>query len=295
MNVGFIGLGQMGHAMALNLLKAGHRLIVWNRTRAKAESLVASGAQVADRPADVARANVIITMLADDAAVGDVVLGSGGIIGALPRDGVHISMSTISVALSEQLTQAHADAAQFYIAAPVFGRPEAAAAAKLFILAAGPHAAIANCQPLFDAMGQRTFAIGERSSAANVIKLSGNFMIASMLECLGESFALVRKSGIDPHLYLEVLTGSLFAAPVYRTYGSMIVEEKFQPAGFKMSLALKDIRLALAAAEARMVPMPAASLVRDHLVAGIAHGRGDLDWAGLAQIPAWEAGIAAKA
>jgi 3-hydroxyisobutyrate dehydrogenase-like beta-hydroxyacid dehydrogenase len=285
----------MGHAMALNLLKAGHRLIVWNRTRAKAESLVGSGAQVANRPADVARADVIITMLADDNAVGDVMLGSGGIIGALPRGGVHISMSTISVALSDQLTEAHGNARQCYIAAPVFGRPEAAAAAKLFILAAGPHATTANCQQLFDAMGQRTFAIGERPSAANVIKLSGNFMIASMLESLGETFALVRKSGIDPHLYLEVLTGSLFAAPVYRTYGSMIVDEKFQPAGFKLSLALKDIRLALAAAEAKMVPMPAASLVRDHLVAGIAHGRGDLDWAALARIPAWEAGIAAEA
>jgi len=290
MDVGFVGLGRMGQPMAMNLLKAGHRLIVWNRTRSKAEPLAAKGAQVAAHPAEVARAAVVITMLTGDEAVIDVMF-EHGLLAALSKDAVHISMSTISVALSDRLAEAHQKAGQIYVAAPVFGRPKAAVAAKLYIVAGGAQTAIARCQPLFDAMGQKTFVIGDRPSMANVIKLSGNFMIASMLESLGETVALVRKSGIDPHRYLEVLTGSLFSAPVYHTYGSLIADEKYQPAGFKMSLALKDMRLALAAADAQMVPMPAASLVRDHFVAGVAQGQGDIDWSGLARICAKEAGL----
>jgi 3-hydroxyisobutyrate dehydrogenase-like beta-hydroxyacid dehydrogenase len=199
-------------------------------------------------------------------------------------------MSTISVALSDRLAEAHDKARQRYVAAPVFGRPEAAAAGKLFIVAAGGQTTIDHCKPLFDAMGQKAFVTGDRPSMANVVKLSGNFMIASMLESLGETVALVRKSGIDPHRYLDILTGSLFSAPVYRTYGALIAANKYQPAGFTMSLALKDMRLALAA-DARMVPMPAASLVRDHLVSGVARGQGDIDWSGLASICAREAGL----
>jgi 3-hydroxyisobutyrate dehydrogenase-like beta-hydroxyacid dehydrogenase len=290
MEVGFAGLGHMGQPMAMNLLKAGHRLVVWNRTPSKAELLAENGAEVAAAPTELARTELIITMLSDDDAVTDLMF-ERGVLAALPQASIHVSMSTISVALSDRLAEAHRTAKQLYIAAPVFGRPEAARARALYIVAAGADPTIMHCQPLFDAMAQKTFVAGERPSMANVVKLAGNFMIASMLESLGETFALVRKSGIDPHRYLDILTGSLFSAPVYRIYGQLIAESNFEPAGFRMSLALKDMRLALAAADARMVPMPAASLVRDHLVSGVAQGQGDVDWSGLAGICAKEAGL----
>jgi 3-hydroxyisobutyrate dehydrogenase-like beta-hydroxyacid dehydrogenase len=291
MDVGFIGLGRMGAAMAQNLLTAGHRVTVYNRTRAKAESLAAKGAQVAERVADACRGEVLITMLSDDAAVEGVVFSDGGVLSTLGRNAVHISMSTISVALSDRLTQEHRKRGQDYIAAPVFGRPEAAAAAKLFIMAAGADATVDRCRALFDAMGQKTFMIGPNPSEANVVKLSGNFLIASVLESLGEAFALVRKSGIDPQRFLDVLIGSLFSAPVYRTYAPMIAEARVPTDGFKMSLALKDMRLALAAADARAVPMPIASLIHDHFLAGVAQGEGDADWSWLAQLCARSAGL----
>jgi 3-hydroxyisobutyrate dehydrogenase-like beta-hydroxyacid dehydrogenase len=291
MEVGFIGLGQMGAPMALNLLKAGHRVTVYNRTRGNADALARQGAQVADRVADACRGDVVITMLADDAAVEHVVFSDGGVLSALRRDATHLSMSTISVALCDRLAEAHGKAGQGYAAAPVFGRPEAAAAAKLFIVAAGAEATLARCQPLFDAMGQQTFVISSKPSEANLVKLSGNFLIASVLESLGEAFALVRKSGIDPQRYLNILISSLFSAPVYRTYGSIIAEDKNPTDGFKMSLGLKDIRLALAAAEATNVPMPVASLVRDHFMEGVAQGEGDSDWSGLARLAARRAGL----
>ena len=291
MDVGFIGLGRMGAAMAQNLLKAGHRVTVYNRTRAKAEALAAKGALVAERVADVCRGEVLITMLSDDAAVEGVVFGDGGALSALGRNAVHISMSTISVALSDRLAEAHRNSGQHYIAAPVFGRPEAAAAAQLFIMAAGADATIDRCRALFDAMGQKTFLIGPNPSEANVVKLSGNFLIASVLESLGEAFALVRKSGIDPQRFLDVLIGSLFSAPVYRTYAPMIAEARAPADGFKMSLGLKDMRLALAAADAKAVPMPVASLIHDHFLEGVAQGEGDADWSWLAQLCARSAGL----
>jgi 3-hydroxyisobutyrate dehydrogenase-like beta-hydroxyacid dehydrogenase len=200
-------------------------------------------------------------------------------------------MSTISVALSNRLAEAHGKAGQGYVAAPVFGRPEAAAAAKLFVVAAGADATLGRCQPLFDAVGQETFVISAKPSDANLVKLSGNFLIASVLESLGEAFALVRKAGIDPTRYLNILTSSLFSAPVYRTYGPIIAEDKKPTGGFKMSLGLKDIRLALAAADAMTVPMPVASLVRDHFIEGVAQGEGDADWSGLARLAARRAGL----
>ena len=200
-------------------------------------------------------------------------------------------MSTITVAMSQRLLQAHREAGQKSLAAPVFGRPEAAAAAKLFIVAAGEADVIAQYQPLFDALGQRTFVLSDNPPEANLVKLSGNFLIASMIECLGEAFALTRKYGVDPHRFLEIMTESLFAAPVYKTYGALIADEKYQPAGFRLELGLKDVRSVLAAAEAKSVPMAVASVVRDHFISGIAHGGADLDWAGLARIPAEEAGL----
>jgi 3-hydroxyisobutyrate dehydrogenase-like beta-hydroxyacid dehydrogenase len=291
MDVGFIGLGHMGSAMARNLLKAGHHVTLYNRTRAKAEPLVAAGARVVDKPSAACGGDVLITMLADDHAVETVVFGQEGVVAALPPNAIHVSMSTISVALSDRLAEAHARAGQGYVAAPVFGRPEAAAAAQLFIIAAGGDEAIRRCQPLFDAIGQKTFGVGDKPSAANLVKLSGNFLITSIIESLGEAFALVRKSGVDPHRYLEILTGTLFSAPVYKTYGGLIAEEKYEPAGFKMALGLKDIRLALAAADAQAVPMPVASLVHDHFLAGVAQGQGDSDWSALARLCARNAGL----
>ncbi len=291
MDVGFIGLGNMGSAMARNLLKAGHRLTVYNRTRARAEVLAAEGARVVGRPGEACRGDAIITMLADDNAVESVVFGDGGVLSALGENTIHISMSTISVALSERLTQMHAAAGRAYVAAPVFGRPEAAAAAKLFGIAAGPESAIARCRPLFSAMGQETFGMGEKPSAANLVKLSGNFLITATIESLGEAFALTRKSGIDPHRFFEVLTGTLFSAPVYKTYGGIIADQKYEPAGFKMSLGLKDVRLVLAAADALVVPMPLASQVHDRFLAAVAQGYGDSDWSGIAGLSARNAGL----
>ena len=291
MDVGFIGLGNMGQAMARNLLKAGHRVTAYNRSRDKAEALSAHGATVAGSPAEACRQPVVITMLADDAAVEALMLSTGGGLSTLAKGAVHVSMSTISVALSDRLAEAHREAGQAYVAAPVFGRPEAAAAAKLFIVAAGAQSAIAHCQPLFDAMGQRTFIVGDRPSSANLVKLSGNFLLASLIECLGEAFALTRKGGIDPHAYLEILTSTLFSAPAYRTYGGLIADQRYEPAGFSMALGLKDIRLVLNAADALAVPMPAASLVRDHFLAGLAQGAGASDWSALARLSARNAGL----
>src|ERR1700704_71062 len=290
MEVGFVGLGHMGAPIALNLLKAGHRVIVYNRTRSKAEPFAAKGAQIADRVSDTCRGEVLITMLSDDAAVEDIMF-EHGCLSALGPNSIHVSMSTISVALSDRLTEAHRRGGQAYVAAPVFGRPDAAAAAKLFVVAGGPDNVLARCRPLFDAIGQKTFVISAKPSDANLVKLTGNFLVASVLESLGEAFALVRKSGIDSHRYLDIMTNSLFSAPLYKTYGSIIVDEKYSTDGFKMSLALKDMRLALAAADARTVPMPAASLVRDHLLEGVAQGQGDSDWSNLARLCARNAGL----
>jgi 3-hydroxyisobutyrate dehydrogenase-like beta-hydroxyacid dehydrogenase len=234
---------------------------------------------------------VLITMLADDAAVEAALFGEGKGLSALGQGAVHISMSTISVALSDRLAEAHRNAGQSFVAAPVFGRPEAAAAAKLFVVAAGPEAELKRCQPLFDAIGQRTFIVGDKPSAANLVKLSGNFLLAAMIECLGEAFALTRKGGVDPHAYLEILTNTLFSAPAYKTYGTIIADQKYEPAGFKMSLGLKDIRLALAAADALSAPMPVASLVHDHFLSGVAQGKGDSDWSALARLAATNAGL----
>jgi 3-hydroxyisobutyrate dehydrogenase-like beta-hydroxyacid dehydrogenase len=218
MNIAFIGLGNMGSAMATNLLKAGHTLSVYNRTRTRADALKPLGARVASTPGEAAAgAEIAITMLADDHALESVVFGKGNILDSLPPNAIHVSMSTISVALSRRLAAAHAERKQHYISAPVFGRPEAAAAAKLFIVAAGPAAQIERCRPLFDAMGQKTFIAGDDASGANLMKLAGNFLITAVIEGLAESFALVRKAGLDANMFHEVLTNSLFNAPIYKT------------------------------------------------------------------------------
>jgi len=222
MQVGFIGIGRMGSGMAANLLAAGHELTVYNRSPAKTETLIGKGAKLAGTPGEAARGNVVITMLADDRAVEQVVFGKGGILDTLPRGAIHLSMSTISYALDERLAAAHRDKGQDFVAAPVFGRPDAAAAGKLFIVAAGKPEAVTRCQTLLDALGQRTFIVSEAAATANLVKLSGNFLIAAVIEGLGEAVTLVSKAGVDRAQYVDLLTSTLFGAPVYKTYGALM-------------------------------------------------------------------------
>jgi 3-hydroxyisobutyrate dehydrogenase-like beta-hydroxyacid dehydrogenase len=291
MKAGFIGLGNMGQAMARNLIKAGHELIVYNRTRRRADDLAAEGAAVAPSPAEACATVVVMTMLPDDGAVEETVFGKDGIDEALPKLGVHISFSTISVGLAQRLTESHRRRGQAFVASPVFGRPQAAEAAQLLVVAAGPEHAVERCRPLLEAVGDRLFVLGSEAAAANALKLGGNFLIASMLEALGEALALMRKSGVDPARFLEIVNGSLFKSPVYENYGKIIVDEKYQPAGFNMRLGLKDVRLILAAGEAANVPLPLASLVRDRLISGIARGYGETDWSAVAELAAGDAGL----
>jgi len=295
MQVGFIGLGHMGAAMAANLLKAGHDITVFNRNPDKRRGLIDHGARAAARVADACTGDVVITMLADDAALGSVALGEGGIVSALRKGAIHLSMGTVSVELSRNLAKAHAEAGQRFVAAPVFGRPDVATAGKLFIVAAGEPGAIEPCRPLFAAMGQKTFQVGQDPSAANLIKLTGNFMIASVIEALGEGIALVGKAGVDPNTFVDILSTTLFQGPVYRTYGDLIAGRHFEPAGFAAPLGHKDIRLTLAAAESLRVPMPLASLLRDRFLRLLAEGGEALDWSAVGGLAARDAGSVAPA
>jgi len=290
MKVGFIGLGQMGQGMAGNLVKAGHQVTVYNRSAGKAEALLKLGAGEARTPAGACQGDVVVSMLADDKALEASAFGEQGIIASLPKSAIHISSSTVSVALSERLTEAHPKAGQRFVAAPVFGRPDAAAAGKLFVVAAGEEAALGDCAPIFEAIGQRTFILGNNPATANLVKLSGNFLIASVIESLGEAMALVGKGGVDLHVYLEMLTSTLFSAPVYKNYGGMIADGKFEPAGFAAPLGQKDIRLTLAAAEHLQVPMPLASLLRDRFITLLAQGGEHLDWSAIGKLAARDSG-----
>jgi 3-hydroxyisobutyrate dehydrogenase-like beta-hydroxyacid dehydrogenase len=291
MRIGFLGLGNMGSAMARNLIRAHHEVTVYNRSRAAAEALAKDGASIADTPAKTAAQEIVISMLADDHAVESVVLGSNGALAGMKKDTLHISMSTISPDLSRRMAAAHQERGVQYMAAPVFGRPDAAEAAKLFIVASGPQAALQKAKPVLDVLGQRTFIVGERPEDANLIKLFGNFLITCVLEGLGEVFAVARKADIPPGTVFEVLSGTLFGAPVYNNYGPRMIEEKFSPAGFKMPLGLKDVRLMLQAAEGLSAPMPFASVVRDRFLSGIASGYGELDWSAIALVIAQSAGL----
>lgn len=288
MRIGFVGLGQMGSAIAANLLKAGHDLIVWNRSPEKADALVEQGATRAATPAEAAAGEVVFSMLADDRAVEAVTFGEHGLLSA-GGGAIHVSLSTISLTLARRLAEAYDDR---YVSAPVFGRPAAAQAAKLFVVAAGPSGSIEICRPLFDAIGQRTFVLGDRPEQANVAKLCGNFLIMSVVESLAEAMALAAGHGLGKEKLLEVLTGTLFGAPIYETYGKLLVEEKFRPAGFAAPLGLKDMNLAAEAAAGALVPMPILSLVRDRLLATLAQEGMDIDWAGIATIVARNAGQA---
>jgi 3-hydroxyisobutyrate dehydrogenase-like beta-hydroxyacid dehydrogenase len=290
MDIGFIGLGKMGQGMATNLVNAGHAVSVYNRSAAKADALVRQGARHAHTVAEACGGDVVITMLADDTAVEDVVFGEQGVLASLQSGATHVSSSTISVGLSKRLTAAHRAAGQHYVAAPVFGRPEAAAAAKLFVIAAGAPQVLEPLAPLFETIGQRTFVVSDQQEAANLVKLSGNFLIASVIESLGETIALVGKAGVDPLHYIDILTATLFSAPAYQTYGGLIARGEFEPAGFAATLGLKDIRLALAAADELEVPLPIASLLRDRFLALLANGQGHLDWSAIAALAGRDAG-----
>lgn len=294
MKLGFIGLGHMGAAMAANLVKAGHDVSVFNRTPGRARSLIELGAREASSVAAASDAAAVITMLSDDDALSQVAFGEAGLIVHLPRGAIHVSMSSIGVALSKRLAQAHAQAGQRYIAAPVFGRPAMAAAGKLFIVVAGDPATIEACQPLFGAMGQKTLPIGAEPAAANLVKLSGNFLAAAAIEAMGEAVALVGKAGIDRQAYIELLTATVFNAAPYTTYGPLIAQGKFEPAAFAAPLAYKDVRLALAAAEGLRVPMPLGSLLHDRFLRLLVAGGEHLDWAALGGLATQDAGGAAR-
>ena len=292
MRIGFVGLGNMGTPMARNLIRAGHELVVYNRTRSRADALAKEGARIADSPAHAANGqDIVISMLANDTAVDSVALGSNGIAEGLERNGVHISMSTISPDLSRRLETSHSDHGQRYLAAPVFGRPEAAAAAKLFIVAAGQKDVLAEVESIFAALGQRTFNIGARPEQASLVKIFGNFLIMCTLEGLGEVFTAARKADIDPKAVLDVLSGTLFGCPIYNNYGPIIIDEKFSPPGFKMPLGLKDVRLMLDAAEKLGTPIPFGNVIHDRFVSAIANGYGELDWSAMTLAIAQSAGL----
>jgi 3-hydroxyisobutyrate dehydrogenase-like beta-hydroxyacid dehydrogenase len=282
MKIGFVGLGQMGGAIARNLLKAGHELTVWNRSAGRADALVAEGAAQARTPAGAAGGDLVFTMLANDAAVEAVTLGTDGIASGRA---LHVGMSTISPDLADRLAQAGR-----YISAPVFGRPAAAEAVKLFVVAAGDPAAIDQAAPAFDAIGQRVFRVGERPSLANLVKLCGNFTIMGVVEALGEAMTLAEKGGVAKQTLLEVLTGTIFDAPVFHVYGDIIAGDKFRPAGFAAPLGLKDMNLVAQEANDRRVPMPALAAIRNHLLQGIAKHGEEIDWSVVAKVIAENAG-----
>jgi len=291
MNIAFIGLGRMGRGMAHNLLRAGHTLTVYNRSREKAEAFAREGARVADSPADACRdAEVVLTMVADDQAVEEIAFGRDGIASAMKKECIHVSHSTISPAMARRLASEHGQRNQGYVSAPVFGRPDAAESGKLLVVAAGRSELVERCRTLFEAVSRQAFVAGAEPWQANVCKLCGNFMISSAIESLGESYATLRKSGVAPLKFLEIMN-ALFGSPVIANYGSIIAQEQFEPAQFALHLGLKDLRLVLATADERASPMPMASLVHDHMVSAVAQGQAEMDWSSVARVAAREAGL----
>ncbi|PWU29318.1 MULTISPECIES: NAD(P)-dependent oxidoreductase [unclassified Pseudomonas] len=283
MKIGFLGLGGMGAGMAANLIRGGHQVHLWNRSPAALEPLLALGGLAAADPVAAFDADVVISMLADDTATRAVLLDSGALDSARPGL-IHLSMATLSVALIGELAERHRQRDLAFIAAPVFGRTDVAEAGKLNILAAGPAEAIAEVQPLLDLMGQKTWPLGDDPLSAAAVKIAGNFMIASAIEAMGEASALAKGFGVEPAQLLEIMGSTLFNAPVYRNYGALIAEQRYEPAAFRLVLGLKDVGLALAAGQSRHVPLPFASVLRDNLLEAVAQGDGERDWAALAQV-----------
>lgn len=279
--IGFIGLGNMGQAMASSLLKAGYTLTVYNRTTSKAEALTAKGAQLAHQPSEAVRTGgIVVSMVANDQALEDIVM-SQGFLERLGQNGIHLSMSTVSPFTARKLAELHAHHGSIYLAAPVFGRPDAAATQKLWICLAGPQAGKERVRPVLEAMGQGIFDFGDDPGAANIVKLCGNFLIVSAMEAMAEALTLAEKSGLDRSAVLDMLAQTMFAAPIYQNYGKMIAEKRHTPVGFQQKLGLKDINLVREAAEYATMPMPLVSLMHDRLIAGVAKGRGEMDWSAL--------------
>jgi len=294
-DVGFVGLGRMGAAMAANLVAAGHRVLAHVRTPNQAERLSALGLKATTDIADLFGCKLVITMLPDDEAVADVALGRAdrsvpGLAQGLKPDAIHVCMATISTAMAARLAAEHAQRGQGYLSAPVFGNPDAARQRQLYIIAGGAAGDLDRCRPLFDALGQKTLTAGTEPWQANLIKLLGNMMSATALEMISEAVAVLLKRGLDPRTFIDIMTGTMFGGRVHKLYGDKIVARSYAP-GFVMPLVLKDVRLALAEAEAAGAPMPSVGVVRDRLITGIASGHGDLDWTALGLIAAEEAGI----
>ena len=289
MKVGFIGLGQMGRPMAERLLGAGHEMKVYNRTRKATEALAAAGARVAEDPQGLLDCEAVVSMLSDDTAVSAVWLDSG-LAARIPKGGLHLNMSTISMELAAKLAAAHARGGSLYVSGPVFGRPAVAAQGQLDVIAGGPPDGIARCEPLLKAMAKQVFPVGDDPAKANAVKIIRNFLLATVIESLGEAFALARKSGVPAADFLNILTSTNLSAPAYKNFGKMIVDQAFTP-GFALPLGLKDVELALATAKAHGVPLPSGELVRANMRKAIAAGRGQQDWVGLAGHLAEEAGL----
>jgi 3-hydroxyisobutyrate dehydrogenase-like beta-hydroxyacid dehydrogenase len=292
MKVGFIGLGRMGQGMARRLLDAGNEVAVYNRTPEKAKDLGDAGAAVVDSITAVTQGrDVVITMVTDDAAIEAIALGDGGLIASLPDGGIHMAMGTNSVEMTRKIAAAHADAGQTFIAAPVLGRPDRAAAGELGIMPAGPGDAIAQMQPLLEVMGRRIFPAGDNPEAAAALKIAHNFVLGCAIEVMGEGMSLVRKYGVEPLVLHQVLTEGIFGSPAYQIYGDIIVREAYDDVGFTTLIGLKDCNLALAAAEAAAMPLPSANVWRDRLLGAIAHGDGERDWAVVAREQARASGL----
>jgi hypothetical protein len=292
MDIGFIGLGMMGSRVAANLVKAGNKVRVWNREREAVDALARLGAQPVATARDAFRGDAVFSMLADDAAVREVI---DPLLDGAPKGLVHVNLATISVALARELDARHREHGLFYVAATVFGRPELAAAAKLTIVVAGDPSAVARVQPLLDVIGQRTWPMGVQPERANVVKLAGNVLLGAAVEAMAEASAMVSHYGVPPADFLNVLTSGVFASPAYQTYGAAIAQQRYDPPGFKLKLTLKDMRLALAAAEDASVPMPLADVVHESLLEAVAHGDGERDLAALAAVSMRRAGEGALA
>ncbi|WP_342239874.1 NAD(P)-dependent oxidoreductase [Inquilinus sp. OTU3971] len=289
--VGVVGLGSMGAAMAARLLDQGWPVAVWNRSPAAEEPLLAKGAVRAATPAEAASGGIVLSMVADDSALKGVTTGDSGILSGLGPDGVHVSMSTVSPAIAADLAKAHAEAGSAYVGSPVFGRPPAAGSGQLWIAVSGPAAAKDKVRPVLETLGQAVHDFGEAPEAANVVKIGGNFMIAAAIEAMAETFTLLEKHGVSARQAHELYSSSIFAAPIYKNYGGFIVDRKFSPPGFRMPLGLKDIGLAMAAGEKAGVPLPFAAVLRERFIGSIARGRGDLDWTAIALDAAEAAGL----
>ncbi len=292
MNIGFVGLGEMGRPIAANLLRAGHRLTVWNRSADKTRDLAEQGAHVVATPAETCvDSDALFTMLADDGALRAVM--DGGVLAALHAPMVLVNLATVSVAYARELAAATQARGAGYVAAPVFGRPPVAAAAQLNIVVAGEAEAVRRVEPALSAIAKKIWPMGDTPERANVVKIAGNFMLASAIESMAEASAFARAHGIEAADFLSVMTQTLFAALAYTGYAQLIAERRYEPAGFTLQLGLKDVELALTAAGHVRVPLPLAAVIRDAMLDALAHGGADRDWAALAEVAARRAGLAA--